>query len=275
MIERSGFLRNVRTGFLALVTILYLVPFALIVLNSFKSSPQIIENPLALPSPIGIGTFAHAYVAMSYVAAFFNSLVVTVCSVVLIVVVSSMTAHLFVRRATRLSQFLFLLMVSSMLIPFQAIMIPLVKIYGSLKMLDSKWTLIYMYIGFGSSFAVFIFHGFIKGVPLELEEAATIDGSSPLQTFFLIVFPLLKTTIVTVVTLDVLWIWNDFLLPSLVLIAPLERTLPLSTYAFFGTYTVQYGQLMAALVMTVAPLIVLYVFLQRHVIRGITEGSIK
>lgn len=274
-VERSRVSRYVKTIILVIVTVLYVIPFVLIVLNSLKSTTEIISNPLTIPTTLDTANFVHAYKAMHYVVAFFNSLVITVLSVALISLLSAMTAHLFVRRKTRLNQFLFLLMIASMIIPFQAIMIPLVKIYGSLKMLDSKWTLIFMYIGFGASLAVFIFHGFIKGVPLELEEAATIDGSSPLQTFFLVVFPLLRSTVVTVVILDVLWIWNDFLLPSLILIAPLKQTLPLSTFAFFGTYTVEYGRLMAALVMTVAPLIVLYLFLQRHVIQGITEGSIK
>lgn len=274
-VERSPVGRYAKITILVIITLLYLIPFVLIILNSLKSTTAIISNPLTLPATLDVGNFVHAYKAMHYVVAFFNSLIITVFSVALITLLSSMTAHLFVRRPTRLNQFLFLLLVASMIIPFQAIMIPLVKIYGSLKMLDSKWTLIFMYIGFGASLAVFIFHGFIKAIPLELEEAATIDGSSRLQTFFLIVFPLLRATVVTVVILDVLWIWNDFLLPSLVLIAPLNRTLPLSTFAFFGTYTVEYGRLMAALVMTVAPLIVFYLFLQRQVIQGITEGSIK
>jgi raffinose/stachyose/melibiose transport system permease protein len=267
---------SVQITILAIVAVLYLVPFVLIVLNSFKSTASIIENPLTIPSGgLKVDNFVHAFKEMHYVATFFNSLIITALSVALINLLSSMTAHLLVRSQTRLSQMVFLVLVASMIIPFQAIMIPLVKIYGSLKMLDSRWTLVFMYIGFGAPLAVFIFHGFIKGIPYELEEAATIDGSSPLQTFFLIVFPLLRSTVVTVVILDVLWIWNDFLLPSLILIAPLKKTLPLTTYAFFGTYTVEYGRLMAALVLTVAPLIALYLFLQRQVIKGITEGSIK
>lgn len=275
MIARNRIGRSANITVLTIVTILYIIPFVLIVLNSFKSTTAIISNPLTIPSQFKLGNFVHAFNEMHYVAAFFNSLIITVLSVALINLFSSMTAHLLVRTHSRLSQIVFFVMVASMVIPFQAIMIPLVKIYGSLKMLDSRWTLVFMYIGFGAPLAIFIFHGFIKGIPYELEEAATIDGSSRLQTFFRVVFPLLRSTVVTVVILDVLWIWNDFLLPSLILIAPLKRTLPLSTFAFFGTYTVEYGRLMAALVITVAPLIVLYLFLQRHVIKGITDGSIK
>ena len=162
-----------------------------------------------------------------------------------------------------------------MLIPFQAIMIPMLRIFGAIKMMNSIWALIYMYVGFGASLAVFIYHGFIKNIPLELEEAAMIDGASRTQVFFHIVFPLLKPTTITIIVLDMLWIWNDFLLPNLVLLRPSQMTLPLSTYRFYLTYTVDYGLLMAGLVMTVAPLLLIYLFLQRYIIRGIIQGSIK
>ncbi len=132
-----------------------------------------------------------------------------------------------------------------------------------------------MYIGFGASLAVFIYHGLIKSIPLELEEAAMIDGASRLQSFFRIVFPLLKPTTMTIMILNVLWIWNDFLLPSLVLIKPEERTLPLSTFYFFGTYSVDYGLLMAGLVSIIIPVIVVYLFTQRYIIEGVMHGSIK
>jgi raffinose/stachyose/melibiose transport system permease protein len=166
-------------------------------------------------------------------------------------------------------------MVASMIIPFQAIMIPLVKIYGSIGMMNSRWALIYMYIGFGTSLAVFIYHGFIKSISLELEEAAMIDGATRIQIFFYIIFPLIKPITITIAVLNILWIWNDFLLPSLVLLESPQRTLPLSTYYFFSTYTVDYGPLMAGLMMTITPVIVIYLFLQRHIIKGIMQGSIK
>jgi raffinose/stachyose/melibiose transport system permease protein len=166
-------------------------------------------------------------------------------------------------------------MVGAMLIPFQAIMIPMLRIFGFIGMINNIWGLIYLYIGFGAGLAVFIYHGFIKSIPLELEEAAMIDGASRTQVFFHIVFPLLKSTTITIAVLDVLWIWNDFLLPNLVLLRPSNMTLPLSTYRFYLTYTVDYGLLMAGLVMTVAPLILMYLFLQRYIIKGIIQGSIK
>jgi raffinose/stachyose/melibiose transport system permease protein len=212
---------------------------------------------------------------MNFANSFMNSLIITVFSVALITIFSAMTAYVFVRIQSKLNKFLFFLMVASMIIPFQAIMIPLVQIYGSIGFLNSKWALIYMYIGFGASLAVFIYHGLIKSIPLELEEAAMIDGASRLQIFFQVVFPLLKPTTMTIVILNVLWIWNDFLLPSLVLIKPEERTLPLSTFYFFGTYSVDYGLLMAGLVVTIIPVIIVYLFTQRYIIQGVMNGSIK
>ena len=170
---------------------------------------------------------------------------------------------------------MFFAMVAAMLIPFQAIMIPLVQIYGGLNLLNSRWVLIYMYLGFGSSFAVFLYHGFIKAIPVELEEAAMIDGCSRIQVFFRIVFPLLKSTTLTLIILNVLWIWNDFLLPSLVLISSANRTLPLTTFYFHGTYTSDYGLLMAALMLTILPVIIFYGLLQKHIIKGVMEGAIK
>jgi raffinose/stachyose/melibiose transport system permease protein len=151
----------------------------------------------------------------------------------------------------------------------------LVVIYGDLGLLNSKGTLLFMYLGFGVPFAVFTFHGFIKGVPLELEESASIDGSSRARTFFQIVVPLLKPVMVTLIVLDTLWIWNDYLLPSLLLQSPSMRTLPLSNYGFFSTYSVDFSPLMAGLIMTIIPVLILYLILQKHIIKGITEGALK
>ena len=170
---------------------------------------------------------------------------------------------------------MFLFMIAAMIIPFQGIMIPLVKIYGSLHMLNSKWALIYMYLGFGTSLAVFMYHGFIKSIPLELEEAAMIDGATRFQTFVKIVFPLLKSQTMTIAILDILWIWNDFLLPNLVLGTAETRTLPLSTYYFYGTHTTDYSLAMAGLILSAIPVIIVYMFMQKHIIEGVMQGSIK
>ncbi|UUZ96725.1 carbohydrate ABC transporter permease [Paenibacillus sp. P25] len=197
---------------LSLALILFIIPFVFLLVNSFKENKAITSNPLSLPQHFNFVNYQYAFDKMNYIAAFSNSLIVTFFSVLLISLCAAMTAHYFVRNNTKLNQYTFLLMVASMIIPFQAIMIPLVKIYGSLNMLNSKSSLIYMYIGFGDSLAVFIYHGFVKGIPAELEEAAFIDGCTTTQTFFRIVFPVLMPTTATVSILNVLWIWNDFLL---------------------------------------------------------------
>ncbi|MFB5759633.1 carbohydrate ABC transporter permease [Paenibacillus medicaginis] len=260
---------------LTVMLILFIVPFVFLLINSFKENTAITANPLSLPDSFKMANYTYALEKMNYIDAFTNSLMITVLSVLLISLFAAMTAHYFVRNNNKVNQYTFLLMVASMIIPFQAIMIPLVKIYGSLGLLNSKWSLIYMYIGFGSSLAVFIYHGFVKGVPKELEEAALIDGCTRVQTFFRIVFPVLMPTTATISILNVLWIWNDFLLPSLILVDPEQRTLPLSTYNFYGTYTVDYGPLMASLVLTIFPVIIIYLFAQKYIIRGVMQGSIK
>ncbi|WP_028608275.1 carbohydrate ABC transporter permease [Paenibacillus harenae] len=255
--------------------LLFVFPFLLLLVNSFKENKAITSSPLSLPESFNMTNYSDAFGKMDYVSAFSNSIMITVLSVLLISLLAAMTAHYFVRHQTKLNQYTFFLMVAAMIIPFQAIMIPLVKIYGSIGFLDSKWALIYMYIGFGSPLAVFIYHGFVKSIPAELEEAALIDGCTRTQTFFRIVFPVLTPTTVTIAILNVLWIWNDFLLPSLVLIAPEERTLPLSTFYFFGTYTVDYGPLMAGLMLTILPVLIVYLFAQKYIIQGVMQGSIK
>ena len=269
------FLRILKSMSLYALLAIYLSPFFFVLINSFKSRREIISNPFNFPDVWSLSNFTNAFQRMNFTSAFVNSLVITVFSVVIIAVLSSMTAYLFVRTNWRFNKIMFFAMVAAMLIPFQAIMIPLVQIYGGLNLLNSRWILIYMYLGFGSSFAVFLYHGFIKSIPLELEEAAMIDGCSRLQVFFKIVFPLLKSTTLTLIILNVLWIWNDFLLPSLVLISPANRTLPLTTFYFHGTYTSDYGLLMAALMLTILPVIIFYALTQKHIIRGVMEGAIK
>jgi len=265
------------TKFIALfiILVLFVVPFFMLLINSFKENKAITSSPLSLPDSLSFTNYTNAFEKMNFISAFMNSVVITVLSVVLISILAAMTAHYFVRNQTKTNQYMFFLMVAAMIIPFQAIMIPLVKIYGTIGLLNSKWALIYMYIGFGSPLAVFIYHGFVKSIPAELEEAALIDGCTRTQTFFRIVFPVLAPTTVTIAILNVLWIWNDFLLPSLVLISPDERTLPLSTFYFFGTYSVDYGPLMAGLMLTILPVLVVYLFAQKYIIQGVMQGSIK
>ena len=188
-----------------------------------------------------------------------------------------MTAYYFVRAKDGISKIFFALMAASMIIPFQAIMIPLVSIYGAqLNLLNHRATLIFLHIGFSISMSVFIYQGFIKSnIPITLEEAAYLDGCTKTQTFFKVVFPLLKPTTSTLIILNVLAFWNDYLLPSLVLGRKELFTLPLSTYTFYGTYSADYGTIMAGLVLTVAPILILYLFLQKHIISGVVAGAVK
>ncbi|HEY9053601.1 MAG TPA: carbohydrate ABC transporter permease [Rectinemataceae bacterium] len=267
--------RGIKTLFLLLFMALYLIPFLLVVLNSFKSYDQIVSNPLALPKSIDFSNYKMAAAKMKYPFAFMNTLVISIFSIVGITLFSSMAAHLFARKRWRLNKLMFFLMVGSIYIPFQAVMIPLLKIYSSIHFLSSKLSLIYMYLGFGSNMAVFLYSGFIKGIPLEMEEAAVIDGASPYQRFFQIVFPMLIPITVTIVILDVLWIWNDYLLPSLVLMSAKDRTLQLSTFYFYGTYSADYNLILAALVLTMIPVITIFLLLQKFVMRGITQGALK
>lgn len=275
MAGQSRILNWIKFSALIVVMILFVFPFVLLIVNSFKANQEITSDPLGLPSSFQFDNYVNAFDKMGYVSAFSNSLLITIAGVLLIALFAAMTAHYFVRHNSKLNQYLFFLMVAAMIIPFQAIMIPLVKIYGSLSLLDNKWSLIYMYIGFGSPLAVFIYHGFIKSIPLELEEAALMDGCGRVQTFFRIVLPVLLPTTVTISVLNVLWIWNDFLLPSLVLTSSEQHTLPLSTFYFYGTYTVDYGPLMAGLVLTLLPVLIVYLFAQKYIIQGVMQGAIK
>ncbi|MDI3501800.1 MAG: maltose transport system permease protein [Thermoanaerobacter sp.] len=275
MEKNNRLLNGIKFFALSIFLVLYIFPFFIVLINSFKERKEILESPLNLPSVLNLSNYIDAFTKMNYMHAFLNSLIITAFSVFLITLLSSMTAYIFVRKKWKFNQFMFFFMVASMIIPFQGIMIPLVKIYGSIGMMNSKWALIYMYVGFGASLAVFMYHGFIKSIPLELEEAATIDGSSQLQTFFKIVFPLLKPVTTTIAILDILWIWNDFLLPYLVLMAPEQRTLPLSVFYFYGTYTIEYGPAMAALMLATIPVIIVYLLMQKQIIEGVLKGSIK
>lgn len=253
----------------------FMVPFYLMIINSFKTTQQFVDSPFTLPAEINFKNYIAAFAKMNFLKAFSNSLVIMVISVTLIIFSSSMAAYFLVRNKWRSTKIIFAILVASMIVPFQAVMIPLVSIYGQLQLMNSKWVLMFMYTGFGQAFAIFIFHGFIKNIPLEMEEAALIDGCNRMQSFFKIVFPLLKPVIITVLILDVLWIWNDYLLPSLVLLSPGERTLPLSTYNFFTSYSVDFAPLMAGIVLTILPVLVVYLFAQKQIVKGVVQGAIK
>jgi len=262
-------------AFAILLLILFLFPLILAFNNSFKTLLEIIDSVFSLPNEWRFDNYINAFNSMNFPRAFLNTFVISLSSLVVVCLFSSMTAHFFLRNDWKFNKVMFALLVAAMIIPFQAIMIPLISIYGGLGLLNSQWTLVYFYLAFGSPMAIFIYHGFLKSIPLELEEAATIDGCNVFQCFFLIVFPLLKPVTATVAILNVLWFWNDYLLPFLILNRPDQRTLSLATFSFYGTYSANYGLLLAALIMTIIPILIVYIFLQKFIQRGIVQGAIK
>lgn len=265
---------------LIIVFIAYMFPFLMVVINSLKEKRDIIKSPfswLFTIKGLSFDNFEKAFTQMDFLNAFKNSLIVTVSATVLVTILAAMLAYFIVRHNNAVSKLTFALMVASMIIPFQAIMIPLVSIYGgTLNILNHRLTLIFMHTGFSMAMSVFMFHGFIRGnVPIALEEAACIDGCTRSQTFFKIVLPLLKPIISTMVILNSMAFWNDFLLPSLVLTDKELLTLPLSTYSFYGTYSADYGTIMAGLLLCVIPIMILYVALQKQIIGGVVAGAVK
>lgn len=265
---------------LIIVFIAYMFPFIMVVINSLKQKRDIIKSPfswLFTIKGLSFDNFVKAYTQMDFLNAFKNSLIVTVSATILVTILAAMLAYYIVRNNNLISKITFALMVASMIIPFQAIMIPLVSIYGgTLNVLNHRITLIFMHTGFSMAMSVFMFHGFIKGnIPIALEEAAYIDGCTHTQTFFRIVLPLLKPIISTMVILNAMAFWNDFLLPSLVLTDKKLLTLPLSTYSFYGTYSADYGTIMAGLLLCVLPILILYVVLQKQIIDGVVAGAVK
>lgn len=259
--------------------VVYMFPFVMVIINSLKIKRDIIKEPMALIGSHGasLDNYVEAFHKMNFIRAFLNSLCITGVSVVLIIITSAMCAYLFVRMDYKINKIFFGLMIASMVIPFQVIMIPLVSIYGgNLHILNHRLTLILMHVGFSTAQSVFMYHGFIKSnIPMSLEEAAKLDGCTKYQTFFRIVFPLLKPTTATLVILYAMGIWNDFLLPSLVLTQKELYTLPIATQMFYGTYSSDLGLIMASLLMVAAPVIVLYLFLQKYIIAGVVAGAVK
>ncbi len=260
----------------------WLAPIYIIFVNSFKNRAELYANILSLPSAFNGEYYAQAMQKMNFAAAFKNSFLVTVFSVIIIVVLSAMTAWMLVRNHTALSRFLYRFLIVTMLIPFQTVMMPLMQEMNGItkatgiQMKDSLGGLVFMYIGFGAGMGVFLFHGFIKSaVPVSLEEAATIDGCNTWQVFWKVVFPLLKPTAITVAILDVIWIWNDYLLPSLTLTSNAHKTIPVMASLFFGTYTIQWNMAMAALMLTVIPVVVFYFAAQKYIIKGVAAGAVK
>lgn len=266
--------------------VLFMIPFGMVVLNSAKTSREIIFNAIALPSDWGqLGVNVSLIFnnpTVDYLGAFFDSILITALSLLVIVLFSSMCAWILVRNKTRWSMVLFMVFVAAMVIPFQVLMYPLVRwmrVSGDfmhIRLLGTIPGIVFAYLGFGSPLSIFIFHGFIKNIPYELEESATIDGCSRSRTFFSIVFPLLQPIIVTVLILNGIWIWNDYLLPLLLLGSNgVVQTIPIAVTAFAGAYLKQWDLILTSTLIAMLPVIVLYLFAQKYIIKGMVEGSIK
>lgn len=258
--------------------ICFVFPFLLLIINSFKSNGEILTSPFSLPQHWNFSHFADVINKMNFMVTFRNSFLITMISSLLIVFFSAMAAYHMVRKPSKYNKIFFTILVASMVIPFQSLMIPLISIYGGkLHLIDTIPIplLIMFYIGFGSALSIFMYHGFMKTVPAEIEEAARIDGCNTIQTFFLIVFPMLKPITVTITILNVLWIWNDYLLPSLVLNNEDVYTMPVKMKVFNGTYMNNWELLIPAILLTVIPILIMYMIGQKSIINGVMQGSIK
>lgn len=269
---------TLETLLLVLLAALTLVPLFLVVQNSFKSRFYISGDPFALPNKetfVALENYISGLSAGGFFAAFGRSLLITVVSVRLIVLCTSMAAWYLMRVRTALTKGMYYLFVFSMIVPFQMVMYTMTYLVGRAK-LNTVLGMPFIYLGFGAGLSVFMLCGFIRGIPRELEEAATIDGCNPVQTFFLVVLPLLKPTAVTVAILNTMWIWNDYLLPYLVL-GTEKKTVPVAIQiAMQGAYgSTDYGGLMAMLVLAMIPIVVFYLFCQKYIIKGVVAGAVK
>lgn len=254
--------------------LLWLSPFYLMIVNSFKTKREIFADTLKLPEGFNFDNYVEAFAELDFLKTFLNSVLITVVSVVIIIVFSSMAAYALSRNKSKMSTIIFFMFVAAMLIPFQSVMIPLVTIFGKIELLNRSG-IIFMYLGFGASLSIFLYHGTLSGIPKSMDEAATIDGANRFQIFWYIIFPMLKPITVTVAILNTIWIWNDYLLPSLVINQEGMETIPLKMFFFFGEYTKQWHLALAGLTIAIIPVIIAYFFAQREIIKGISEGAVK
>lgn len=263
---------------LVLLALLFIAPLFIVFINSFKAKFDIIGSPFALPNAqtfVGLENYITGIKSSGIISSFFRSLFITVASVLVLVVCTSMTAWYITRVKSKFTKILYYLLVFSMIVPFQMVMFTMTYTAGKLS-LNNLIGIIFIYLGFGAGISVFMMCGFMKSVPLEIEEAAMIDGCTPIQTFFMIVFPILKPTAVTVAVLNAMWIWNDYLLPYLVLGTD-NKTMPVAIQlAMQGAYgSVNWGGFMAMLVIAIIPIVVFYLFCQKYIIKGVTAGAVK
>ncbi|MFD0693551.1 carbohydrate ABC transporter permease [Paenibacillus sp. GCM10027628] len=255
--------------------LLFLAPFYFVVVNSLKTFAEVLKNSASLPQSLHWSNYMRSWEFLHFPNALKNTLIVTVLSDLGLVLIASMAAYKLVRTPNALNRTLFSLFLAAMVIPFQAIMIPLMKVAGWLNILNSLGGLVLCYLGLGVSFSVFLYHGFVKSIPAEIEEAAVVDGCTPYGIFWKIVFPLLMPMTVTIVISNSLWFWNDFLLPMLMMQDKQLQTLQVAMNALFGQYTKQWDLALAALVMAIMPILVFFLLLQRYIVEGISAGAVK
>lgn len=269
---------NVAFFVLLTLSVLFLVPIIIVIINSFKSRIYISSQPLKLPNDetfVALENYINGVTSSDFFSAFLRSLFITVLSVILIVLFASMAAWYIVRSNSKITKGIYYMLVFSMIVPFQMVMYTMTYVTNRAN-LDNVFGITFVYLGFGAGLSVFMLCGFIKSIPLEIEEAAMIDGASPIQAFFTVVFPMLKPTAITVAILNTMWIWNDYLLPYLVLGSD-KKTIPVAIQlAMQGAYgSTDYGGFMAMLVLAIVPIIIFYIFCQKYIIKGVVAGAVK
>ena len=284
MKKKNHIISLLGTIFFSVLAALYMYPIIMVVLNSLKVETAITtSSAFELPTAetfAGLQNFIAAVGSQGFLKSLFYSVFITVSSVALILLCCSMCAWYITRVNSWLSKLVYLLCAFSMVVPFQMVMFTLSNTADKLNIFglrfNNPFTICFIYLGFGAGLAVFMFSGFVKAIPLEIEEAAMIDGCSPLQTYFKVVLPILKPTMISVGILEAMWVWNDYLLPTLVLDIKKYRTIPMLIQYFRGSYgRVEMGPMMACIVMTVLPIVIIYVLGQKHIIKGVLDGAVK
>ncbi len=279
-LSAEGRRKAVLSAVLAVICVIYVLPVVAVVINSFKLNTFVKTDTFALPTGemyVGFENFIKGMTFGNYPFAksVLYSVVITILSTALILVCTSMAAWYIARVNSLFCKVLYFLCVFSMVVPFQMVMFTLSKTANTLH-LNTPWTIPIIYLGFGAGLAIFMFVGFVKSIPLEIEEAAAIDGCGPLRTYFSVVVPMLKPTMVSVGILEIMWVWNDFLLPYLVLDKNLYRTIPIHIQYLKGSYgTVDLGATMALILLSIIPVIVFYLTCQKHIIKGVAAGAVK
>lgn len=265
-------------AFLCLLSAIFLVPILLVLLNSFKSRFYISSSPFAMPNSetfVGFENYLNGLSSSGFFISFIRSVWVSIASILVIIVCTSMASWFIVRVKNKFTKAIYFLFAFSMIVPFQMVMYTMTFIVNRISF-DNVFGIVFVYLGFGAGLSVFMFTGFVKAVPLEIEEAAEIDGCNPLQTFFLVVFPILKPTIITVSILNSMWVWNDYLLPYLILGTD-HKTVPVAIQiAMQGAYgATDYGGFMAMLVLAIIPIVIFYIASQKYIIKGVISGAVK